>query len=32
VAFMTTTTTTDFGAALNSAIQGRYFAQLNGGT
>jgi hypothetical protein len=29
---MTTTTTTDFGAALNSAIQGGYIAQLNGGT
>jgi hypothetical protein len=29
---MTATTTTDFGAALNSAIQGDYIAQLNGGT
>src|SRR5262245_20084979 len=31
-ASMTTTTTSDFGAALNSAIQGGYIAQLNGGT
>ena len=29
---MTTTTTTDFGLALNSAIQGGYVAQLSGGT
>jgi len=29
---MTTTTTTDFGSALNAAVQGGYLAQLNGGT
>ncbi|MBV8410476.1 MAG: hypothetical protein JOY64_22810, partial [Alphaproteobacteria bacterium] len=29
---MTSMTTTDFGAALNAAVQGGYIAQLNGGT
>src|SRR5215475_15089421 len=29
---MTATTTTDFGATLNAAVQGDYLAQLSGGT
>jgi class 3 adenylate cyclase len=29
---MSTTTTTDFGATLNAAVQGGYIAQLSGGT